>query len=111
MRYLALDGRIIDLSTLTDQERSFFDRCFTAYRNGMPWVQFARLIEGTENPLIQATGGLITREVWNHPLFKAVNDLEHRIAIQQGKMTPGPGSDPSHDPITDVPAPTAASTE
>lgn len=99
--YTRLDGRVVDLTPLTAEERTFFDRCLAGYRDGMPWPDFVRLAEGTENPLIRATGGMVTRAVWKHPLFQAVRDLEHRLGIHQGYLRPGPEDDPTRDPLKD----------
>ena len=72
MTYTTLDGRVLDLSGLTGEERAFLDRCAAAYRDGVTWVTLSRLVEGAENPLVRAEGGRITRSAWDHPLFQAI---------------------------------------
>ena len=79
MMYTTLDGRVLELSGLSEDERVFLDRCVAAYRDGTAWEALSRLVEGVENPLVRAEGGRITRTVWDHPLFHAVSDLEDRL--------------------------------
>jgi len=66
----------------------------------MSWTRISNLVEGEENPLVRAAGGLIAAAVWEHPLFQAVSDLEDRIGILRGELLPDEGSDPSIDPIS-----------
>lgn len=110
--YTTLDGRVLDLTDLTEEERDFFGRCLADYRAGVAWERFARLVEGPENPLIRAAGR-VTQAVWNHPLYQAVRDLEDRLGIQQGHLAPGPDDDPFLDPLEDewIPAAQAAASK
>src|SRR5438552_7105547 len=98
--YTTLEGERLDLTGLSAEERAFFDRCYAGLRNGMSWIRISNLVEGKENPLVRATGGLITPAVWEHPLFQAVSDLEDRIGILRSELLPDEGSDPSTDPIS-----------
>jgi hypothetical protein len=98
--YRTLDGEVLDLSRLDAAERAFFARCYAAWREGIDWTTLARLVEGDENPLLRATAGVITRQVYRHPLFQAVHDLEHRLGITQGKIAPEPGDDANADPVS-----------
>src|SRR5689334_8635929 len=85
--YLTLEGEVLDLSRLTEGERAFFVRCYEAYREGaLGWGEFTNLIAGHENPLIQSTGGWITRAVAETPLYRAVRDLEDRVGLRDGKL-------------------------
>jgi hypothetical protein len=107
--YTTLDGRVLDLGDLPQDERAFFERCYGAYRAREDWEAFTRIAR-TENPVIRAAGGRITQAVWDHPLFQAVHDLEDRLGIEQGEFLPSPGDDLASDPLVDrwVPAPAAA---
>src|SRR6266849_4907713 len=105
--YTILGGEVLDLSQLDAEERAFFGRCYAAYRAGMNWVEFGKLIEGIQNPLIRRAGGLITAEVLDHPLFEAVSDLEDRLGLRQGELEPEPGDDVAHDPLAGGWVPTA----
>ena len=100
-RYTTLDGETIDLTQLTDVEQAFFWRCYAAYKVNMPWGQFTNLAERSENPVIAATGGWITPAVHEHPLYKAVRDLEDRLGIKQGKLAPDPGTDVTKEPLAE----------
>lgn len=97
--YTTLDGRVLDLRDLTEEEREFFEWMYAAYRDGMTWGPFSRLVEGVENPLVRATGGWITPAVWDHPLFQAVRDLESRVGILRGGVRAEPGDDAAWDPL------------
>ncbi|MBI3971162.1 MAG: hypothetical protein HY332_07710 [Chloroflexi bacterium] len=108
--FVTLEGRVLDLTRLSDEERTFFGRCYLAYRNGTPWESFVKLSRGPQNPVIQAAGGRITQAVWEHPLFQALHDLEDRLGIQQGELAADPGDDLARDPVADtwIPAVEAA---
>lgn len=97
--YTTLDGQVLDLAALPDEERNFLARCYAAYRAGASWEEFSVLARGTRNPVVRAAGGRITQEVWDHPLFQAVHDLEDRLGILQGEFAPDPGDDVSRDPF------------
>lgn len=106
MTYMTIEGQVLDLKDLTDEERVFFDRCVAAYRSGTAWATFMSMARGVENPLIRETGGVITQAVYDHPLFRAVRDLEDRLGIQQGFLSwDRPVADPLEDewlPVSDA---------
>jgi hypothetical protein len=110
LTYLTLDGRVLDLNHLTDEERAYFDRAYAAYRDGTTWVAFSHMVEGDQNPLLRPTGGRITPAVWDHPLFQAVRDLEDRVGVRYGGLLAEPGDDIERDPVADewIPATQAA---
>lgn len=104
--YLTIDRRIISLLALSSAEQAFFDRVFTAYRQRTHWDAVHHLIHSTENPLLSATGGVITREVYAHPLYRAVRDLTDRLGILQGQLGKSEGFLMDEDPIVDSWVPT-----
>jgi hypothetical protein len=108
--YTTLDGRVLVLTDLGGEGAAFFDRCITAYRDGVSWEMMSRLVESSDNPLLRATGGRVNGAVWDHPLYQAVRDLEDRVGIAQGSIRPAPGDCPELDPLVDewVPATEAA---
>ncbi|MBI4507662.1 MAG: hypothetical protein HY691_19195 [Chloroflexi bacterium] len=110
LTYTTLNGEVVNLAKLTKEEQAHLQRCAAAYRAGMAWGQFTRLVETTENPLLRPTSGYITRAVWEHPLFRAVRDLEDRLGIQQGELAAEPGDALDQDPFADewLPAADAA---
>jgi hypothetical protein len=99
--YCTLTGRTLDLSELSDEERAFFERCVDEYKAGTRWADFVNLVSGNENPLVRGAGGLITRAVHDHPLLRALSDLEHRLGLAQGKVAPEDGLYPESDPLAD----------
>jgi hypothetical protein len=109
--YTTLRGCVLDLSELAGEERQFFDRCIAAYRDNTAWGTFSQLVEGLENPLLQATGGVITWAVWNHPLFTAVRDLEDRLGVRQGKLATDPRDEIGSEPLADKWLPLAEAAE
>jgi hypothetical protein len=70
-------------------------------------VEFSKLIEGVQNPLVRRTGGLITAEILDHPLFEAVSDLEDRLGLLQDELEAGPGDNTGQDPLAGEWTPTA----
>lgn len=102
LTYTTLDGVVLDLSDLAPGERAHFDRCYAAYRDGLPFAAFQDLVTGGANPLLAATYGRVTPAVWDHPLFRAIRDLEDRVGIRQGELAPEPNDDPDSDPMADA---------
>lgn len=82
--YLRMDGDVVDLSSLTNEEWAHFERCLSAYGEDMHWPTFSGLVRTYENPLLRPTGGMITKAVWYHPLFRAIRDMEDRLGVKQG---------------------------
>ncbi len=99
--YTTLEGHVLDLSDLTEEQQQFLDRCMTAYQDGMTWTLYCRLIEGLDNPLLRPTDGVVTWAVWNPPLFQAVTDIEGRLGVQQDELLAEPGDDVARDPLAD----------
>jgi hypothetical protein len=102
LTYITLKPEVVDLSDLSPEERAHFAATATAYRAGETWAAFTNArVNGLENPLIRATGGRVTRAVWEHPLYRALYDLGDRLGIAQGYVAPDPDSDMSTDPFDD----------
>ncbi|MCX6024040.1 MAG: hypothetical protein NTZ05_20375 [Chloroflexi bacterium] len=99
--YTRTDGRVLDLSELTPEERAFLDRSFAAYQDGAGWDDFSRLVGGMENPLVRAAGGWVTRAMSDHPLWLALRDLEDRVGIRRGNLRADPGADLDSNPFAD----------
>lgn len=101
LTYTTLDGKVLDLTDVRDEERTYFERCVMAYRAGMAWEDFTVLAEGLANPLIRSTDGLITRMIYDTPLYQAVRDLEDRLGIEQECLAPDPTDCVASDPLVD----------
>ena len=99
--YVTLDEDVLDLRSSSVSERRHLEICVAAYRAGMDWAAFHDLASGRGNPHIRAADGLVTRQVWNHPLYRATRDLEDRLGIRQGKVGPRPGDNVDRDPLAD----------
>jgi hypothetical protein len=101
LTYTTLEGDVLDLSELPPEQRGFLDRCLAAYRDGMDWVEFTKLTQSLENPLLRSTEGLITLAILEHPLYRVVQDLEDRLGIQQEMVGADPEDDVERDPLAD----------
>ena len=98
--YTTLDGRVLDLTALTGEERAHLDAAYDAYCAGMALATFdASYMSGGANPLLRTTGGWVTRAAWEHPLYQAVHDLGDRLGIAQGELAPE--GDWERDPFAD----------
>jgi hypothetical protein len=96
--YLTLDGEVINLDGLTPEERSFLERCRSAYEAGMDWLDFSLLAQGNENPVVRAQGQ-VTDSVAGHPLYRAVWDLEMRLGIRQGEVAADAAEERAPEPF------------
>ena len=114
LTYTTLDGQVLDLSDLTDEERAYLERCRAAFRREptrLAWEDFTnRFLMGAGNPLLRETGGWVTRAITRCPLYQAVHDLSDRLGIEQGDLEPGSGDNSERDPFADdwIPATEAA---
>jgi hypothetical protein len=106
LTYTTLDGEVLDVQRLGQAEERFFERCLALYRDRGDWVTLANLVAGDENPLV-APGHRITRAVMDHPLWRAVRDLEDRLGIIHGEVGSEPGDMPDRDPVIDEFVPVA----
>lgn len=100
--YATLDGVVLNLGSLSDEQRAFMERCLEAWRRDVPFDDFVALVWGGENPVVRELGGgRVNRAVWEHPLFRAARDLEDRLGIRQGHVGANPGDEPERDPVAD----------
>ncbi|MBI2760485.1 MAG: hypothetical protein HYX51_03550 [Chloroflexi bacterium] len=99
--HITYERQVLTLDNLSADEAAFYQRALRAYRAGMPWTEFSDLIYHGENPLVSASGGLVTGRALRHPLFLAVIDLEGRLGIVQGRLAPEPGDPTATDPTAD----------
>lgn len=101
--YETLDGEVLDLTGLTDEERAHLDRCAGGLAAGLRWADFGnRLVFGRENPLIRDGNGLVTRAAFRHPLFRAIRDMGDRLGIAQNEIGQAPGDEEAQsDPFAD----------
>ncbi len=99
--YVMSTGEVLDLSELTSNERAYFDECVKAYRSGESFEDFARQRTFLPaNPALAPDGRLTSANV-NHPLFRAVLDLEGRLGVRDGFLRLAPGSNVDSDPLDD----------
>lgn len=101
LTYTMLNGETLDLSGLSERDLGFFEQYVSAYRAGTEEDTFGALIAGPANPLAQAGGG-ITRVAAATPLFQALRDMQDRLGIAQGRVSPEPGDLVDLDPLEDT---------
>jgi len=97
--YRTVGGDVLDLTGLDEAEAGYLATCRAAMEDGMDWTAFSRLVDGGASPLLGPTGGVITRAVYDHPLFRAVRDMEDRLGVAQGKLRASPETDYTSDPF------------
>ena len=54
-----------------------------------------------ESPVLRTTGGLMTEGVWQHPLTRALRDLDARLGVLQGVYAHDQWTDDPPDPAAD----------
>lgn len=85
--HIRLDGDIIDLLALPDDEYGFYSQCLTAYRNNMAYGEYLKMVQDPGNPMMKGNVAM-TKGIYESPLCRAVWDLGYRLAIKQGEMAP-----------------------
>lgn len=95
--HVTLDGTVIDLHSLNDEEYGFYNQCLMAYKAETPRAEFLKLMQDPGSPLMNGSR-FITKEISQTDLYQAVQDLEERLAIAQGKMAPNPGDRVKEEP-------------
>lgn len=109
--YETLEGELLDLTELPPQEAAFVNEMLDKLRARMPYREFSALVYGPRNPVL-AHGHRVTREVAANPVYRAVRDMEDRLAIIHGELRPGPNDLPADtDPVTDSWVPFAKAAE
>lgn len=99
--YTRLGGDVIDLSRLTDDERTYLERVIGEWRAGADYNRLRyELVAGPSNPLV-GPSRVVRREVMDHPLWLALRDIEDRQGIAEHCVGPAPGDRPDLDPLDD----------
>lgn len=85
--HITLNGDIIDLLALDDEQFGFYHQCLQAYKINTPVKDYLKLMQSSDNPMMRGNR-MVTKEIFNSPLYQAVQDLEYRLRIKQGLMKP-----------------------
>ena len=112
--YTLHSWEVLDLSGLDEECRDYLD---AAYRLAWPavveedaqtsrkcidWLAFFNeWLSGTRNPLLRETSGFVTRDIWEHPLYRALHDLDARLGMRQGMIKRPRGKRWLEDPFGD----------
>ena len=80
--YTRVDGRVLDLSRLSEPECTYLSAAAHAFNSGTPWAEFCQLAYSSDNPVIEQ--GRATARTVESPLFLALLDMEWRLGVRQG---------------------------
>lgn len=105
--YTTLDGRVLDLSELPEPLVDYLRLCIEIWRAGdVDWETFGNeYLYSGRNPLLADTDGRVARWVLDHPLYRALLDVDGRIGIRCGRFTEE--GDVHSDPLADSAIPAA----
>lgn len=92
--HIRIDGEIVDLLALSDEEYAFYQKCLLAFRQNIPYDEYLKIIQEQDSILLKNTP---IKKAYQKPLGKAVLDLGDRLAIQQGLKQP-PAEYVNNDP-------------
>ncbi len=93
--YVTYDGKVLDLSGLTAEQKLHLEHAHRLAmeaiasedgQNVVSWMDFNDLVNSEKNPLLRETQGFVTRELWEHPLYQALYDLDVRVGMKQGMI-------------------------
>ncbi len=102
LTYTTLDGDVLDLSGLSDEELAYLHECLEAVLANEDFVKFSNeRVNSAQNPLLRATKGWVTKQAVESPLYWALRDLEDRLGIQQGRFLPADGNHPDRQLFDD----------
>lgn len=100
LTYVTQRDEVLDLSNLPEDQRACFDGAYADFRAGAPAREFEDRYVFRGNPLVAAAGGMVTRPVWDHPLFKALQAMAFRLGVDQRVYAATDETYPS-DPVAD----------
>lgn len=89
--HVQLNGEIVDLLGLTEDEFAFYEKCLSAYRESMKYAEYLKVIQDPTNPLMKGQT-MMTKEIHYSPLGRVLWDLAYRLGIKQGEMVSSEGS-------------------
>ncbi len=104
--YTTLEGKVLDLTQLSDEEAGILKRAVGAFRHNMDWDIFGNRFLGPKSALLKPTNGRVTKEVWESPLFQAISDMDDRLGARQGHVLHN-GDGDTRDPFSDTWVPSA----
>jgi hypothetical protein len=79
------DGSCVDLSSETEEGKSFFTQALQKFQANVNWLDFEEWAFGKNSPLYK--GERSHHTVLKKPLYLALKDLSLRLGKQQGKIT------------------------
>ena len=96
--YTCIDGEELPLAALDETELFYLETVVARYRAGASADELYRWAIAGTNPVLVRHGMWVTREVMDHPLYRALADLEDRAGVREGADLE-PGDDPTSDPL------------
>ena len=77
-------GKRIDLSRLTEAEKTFFSQAQNKVQNNVNWLSFDEFAFGMRSPIY--SGRKSHLDVLKSPLYLALKDMSLQLGVQQGKI-------------------------
>lgn len=77
-------GFTVQLDTLNEEEKRFFELAWREFRKSVPWLSFDELAFGMRSPLFARDRSY--PNVLEHPLFLALKDMSTQLGIRQGMI-------------------------
>lgn len=94
--YKTLEGKEIDLSGLTEKEKSFLAKADALLAKGVAWDAFQNFYLNRKSAVWFEGGDpkadrKATTKVTRSPLYRVLQDKAGRLGIEQGFLRPGDG--------------------
>jgi hypothetical protein len=74
----------IELSSLTESERAFYEKAVRQFQRNVDWVSFDEFLFSPKSPIY--AGRRSHLEVLRHPLYLALRDMWLQLGVQQGMI-------------------------
>ncbi len=76
----------IELGSLTDSERAFYEKAVRQFRRNVDWFSFDEFVFSPKSPIYARRRSHL--EVLRNPVYLALRDMWLRLGVQQGMIAP-----------------------
>lgn len=88
LRYVNPKTKVsIELSSLTESERAFYEKAVRQFQRNADWVSFDEFLFSPKSPIYARRRSHL--EVLRDPLYLALRDMWLQLGVQQGMIAPG----------------------
>lgn len=84
MHYKCLNGSVVLLNNVSEEEKRFFLSCRKQFRNNVAFREFEEVVFDFNSPIFKTAKK--RKGVLQNPLYKACKDMWLRLGIKQGKI-------------------------